>query len=104
LPVTQPRRFVQRSAAWNTRLIRRGYFVRALSANNTLCPALEMLRAALSSTRPTNRQSHSAGDPASYGVLLPGCGVSREAANLIVLSTTDASSSTRIAHSSEGPR
>jgi ATP-dependent Lhr-like helicase len=68
--------------------IRRGYFVRALSGEQYALPeALEMLRAIrvqhASSEPPI---ALSATDPANpYGVLLPGCGVSREAGNLIVL-------------------
>ncbi len=69
-------------------LIRRGYFVRALSGEQYALPeALEMLRAA----RTLNMAGEppialSAADPANpYGVLLPGCGVTREAANLIVV-------------------
>jgi ATP-dependent Lhr-like helicase len=68
--------------------IRRGYFVRALSGEQYALPeALEMLRA----IRVQNASSEtpvalSATDPANpYGVLLPGCGVSREAGNLVVL-------------------
>ncbi len=68
--------------------IRRGYFVRALSGEQYALPeALEMLRAA----RTVNVANEapvaiSAGDPANpYGVLLPGCGVPRDAANLIVM-------------------
>jgi ATP-dependent helicase Lhr and Lhr-like helicase len=69
-------------------LIRRGYFVRALSGEQYALPeALDRLRAA----RRLNPAAEapialSAADPANpYGVLLPGCGVSREAANLIVV-------------------
>jgi ATP-dependent Lhr-like helicase len=68
--------------------IRRGYFVRALSGEQYALPeALEMLRAA----RTLNVANEvpvavSAGDPANpYGVLVPGCGVPRDASNLIVL-------------------
>ena len=68
--------------------IRRGYFVRALSGEQYALPeALEMLRAA----RTLNFANEppvaiSAADPANpYGVLLPGCGVAREAANLVVV-------------------
>jgi ATP-dependent helicase Lhr and Lhr-like helicase len=68
--------------------IRRGYFVRALSGEQYALPeALELLRAARTLT-PANEPpvAISAADPANpYGVLLPGCGVTREAANLIVL-------------------
>ena len=68
--------------------IRRGYFVRALSGEQYALPeALEMLRA----IRVQNASSEtpvalSATDPANpYGVLLPGCGVTRESGNLVVL-------------------
>jgi ATP-dependent Lhr-like helicase len=68
--------------------IRRGYFVRGLSGEQYALPeALEMLRAVRMLT-PANEPplAISAADPANpYGVLLPGCGVTREAANLIVL-------------------
>ncbi len=68
--------------------IRRGYFVRALSGEQYALPeALEMLRAARSLI-PANEPpiAISAADPANpYGVLIPGCGVTREATNLIVL-------------------
>jgi ATP-dependent Lhr-like helicase len=67
--------------------IRRGWFVRALSGEQYALPeAVEMLRA--------ERQTHgmaqpaviSAVDPANpFGVLLPGCGVAREADNLLVV-------------------
>lgn len=68
--------------------IRRGYFVRALSGEQYALPeALELLRA----VRTHNVANEppialSAADPANpYGVLLPGCGITREAGNLIVL-------------------
>ena len=68
--------------------IRRGYYVRALSGEQYALPeALEMLRA----IRVQNATSEtpvalSATDPANpYGVLLPGCGVTREPGNLVVL-------------------
>jgi ATP-dependent Lhr-like helicase len=66
--------------------IRRGYFVRALSGEQYALPeALEMLRAARTAANEPP-VAISATDPANpYGVLLPGCGVTREAANLIVL-------------------
>ena len=68
--------------------IRRGYFVRALSGEQYALPeALEMLRAARTSNAANEALvAISAGDPANpYGILLPGCGVPRDAANLIVL-------------------
>jgi len=68
--------------------IRRGYFVRALSGEQYALPeALEMLRAARTLNPPNEPPiAISAADPANpYGVLIPGCGVTREAANLIVL-------------------
>jgi ATP-dependent helicase Lhr and Lhr-like helicase len=66
--------------------IRRGYFVRALSGEQYALPeALEMLRDARTAAS-ESPVAISAADPANpYGVLLPGCGVTREAANLIVL-------------------
>ena len=68
--------------------IRRGYFVRALSGEQYALPeALEMLRGARAlNPAGTAPVAISAGDPANpYGVLLPGCGVPRDAANLVVL-------------------
>jgi len=68
--------------------IRRGYFVRALSGEQYALPeALEMLRAARTlNTAHEPPVAISAGDPANpYGLLLPGCGVARDAANLVVL-------------------
>jgi ATP-dependent Lhr-like helicase len=68
--------------------IRRGYFVRALSGEQYALPeALEMLRAIrLQNAANEPPVALSAADPANpYGVLLPGCGVTREAGNLIVL-------------------
>ena len=68
--------------------ISRGYFVRALSGEQYALPeALEMLRAARS-VNPAREVplAISAADPANpYGTLLPGCGISRDAANFIVL-------------------
>jgi len=68
--------------------IRRGYFVRALSGEQYALPeALEMLRAIrVQNAAQQPPLAVSAADPANpYGVLLPGCGVAREAGNLIVL-------------------
>jgi ATP-dependent Lhr-like helicase len=68
--------------------IRRGYFVRSLSGEQYALPeALEMLRAARS-LNPAREVplAMSAADPANpYGALLPGCGISRDAANFIVI-------------------
>jgi ATP-dependent helicase Lhr and Lhr-like helicase len=68
--------------------IRRGYFVRALSGEQYALPeALEMLRAIRAQDAAHEPPvALSAADPANpYGVLLPGCGVTREPGNLIVL-------------------
>ncbi len=68
--------------------IRRGWFVRSLSAEQYALPeAVEMLRAARTErpalAKPT---AISAADPANpYGALLPACAISRDAANLIVM-------------------
>ena len=68
--------------------IRRGWFVRTLSAEQYALPeAVEMLREAraLNSAR-EKPIAISAADPANpYGAMLPGCGVAREAANIVVL-------------------
>jgi ATP-dependent helicase Lhr and Lhr-like helicase len=68
--------------------IRRGWFVRALSGEQYALPeALELLRA----VRERKVSAHeliviSAADPANpFGVLLPGCGIVREAANLLAI-------------------
>lgn len=68
-------------------LIRRGWFVRALSGEQYALPeALEMLRGMRGANLGSRPIALSAADPANpYGVLLPGCGVPREAANLIVV-------------------
>ncbi len=68
-------------------LIRRGWFVRALSGEQYATPeALEMLRAIRFSSRDQKLVAFSAVDPANpYGVLLPGCGIARDPDNLIVL-------------------
>ena len=68
--------------------IRRGWFVRTLSAEQYALPeAIEMLREAraLNSAR-EKPIAISAADPANpYGAMLPGCGVARDAANILVL-------------------
>jgi ATP-dependent Lhr-like helicase len=69
-------------------LIRRGWFVRSLSGEQYALPeALEMLRSERVPNRVPGRPiALSAADPANpYGVLLPGCGVSRDAGNLLVI-------------------
>ena len=67
-------------------MIRRGYFVRSLSGEQYALPeALAMLRSARNQ-RPRRVIAISAVDPANpYGSLLPGCGIAREAGNLIAL-------------------
>jgi ATP-dependent Lhr-like helicase len=67
-------------------LIRRGWFVRALSGEQYAKPeALEMLRSIRGAAADDEPTVLNALDPANpYGVLLPGCGVMREAGNLIV--------------------
>jgi ATP-dependent Lhr-like helicase len=67
--------------------IRRGYFVRALSGEQYALPeALEMLRAERTAAADKAPVAINAADPANpYGVLVPGCGVARDPANLIVL-------------------
>ena len=68
-------------------IIRRGYFVRSLSGEQYALPeALAMLRSPQSTPSPVI--AISAVDPANpYGSLLPGCGIAREAGNLIALRT-----------------
>ncbi|HEV2169632.1 MAG TPA: hypothetical protein VGR40_01725, partial [Candidatus Binatus sp.] len=68
--------------------IRRGWFVRSLSGEQyALSEAVEMLR----SMRNRSAGSHeiaalNANDPANpYGALLPGCGITREASNIVVV-------------------
>jgi len=68
--------------------IRRGYFVRSLSGEQYALPeAVERLRA----MRALNPGAEppialSAADPANpYGVLIPGCGITRDPANLVVI-------------------
>jgi ATP-dependent Lhr-like helicase len=68
--------------------IRRGWFVRSISAEQYALPeAVEMLRAARDRSPARERPAAlSAADPASpYGAILPSCGISRDAANLVVL-------------------
>jgi ATP-dependent Lhr-like helicase len=66
-------------------LIRHGWFVRALSGEQYAKPeALELLRTIRSGAADDEPTVLNALDPANpYGVLLPGCGVMREAGNLI---------------------
>jgi ATP-dependent Lhr-like helicase len=68
-------------------LIRRGWFVRALSGEQYALPeALEILSKIRSGKREHQITALSAADPANpYGVLLPGCGVTRDPENLMVL-------------------
>jgi ATP-dependent helicase Lhr and Lhr-like helicase len=67
--------------------IRRGWFVHALSGEQYALPeALEILRGIRERREPQRQAVISAFDPANpFGVLLPGCGVAREAANLLVI-------------------
>jgi hypothetical protein len=68
--------------------IRRGWFVRSLSGDQYALPeALETLRAVRSAVDDQKSLvAISAADPANpYGILIPGCGVSRDPGNLIVL-------------------
>ena len=68
--------------------IRRGWFVRALSGEQYALPeAIAMLNAARALNPARERPiALSAADPANpYGALLPGCGITREAGNLIVI-------------------
>ncbi len=68
-------------------IIRRGWFVRALSGEQYALPeALEMLRAARQANEIPRPALISAADPANpFGVLLPGCGIAREPGNLLVI-------------------
>jgi ATP-dependent helicase Lhr and Lhr-like helicase len=69
-------------------LIRRGWFVRALSGEQYATPeALQLLSEVRTAATPDEGLTvMSALDPANpYGVLLPGCGVMREAVNLLVV-------------------
>jgi ATP-dependent Lhr-like helicase len=68
--------------------IRRGWFVRSLSAEQYALPeAVEMLRAARNLIAAREKPiALSAIDPANpYGAMLPGCGVARESGNVVVL-------------------
>jgi ATP-dependent helicase Lhr and Lhr-like helicase len=69
--------------------IRRGWFVRSLSGEQYALPeAVELLRS-FRGRSPARAAPIAlcAADPANpYGALLPGCGIAREAANLVVLS------------------
>ncbi|HTW88450.1 MAG TPA: DEAD/DEAH box helicase [Candidatus Binataceae bacterium] len=68
--------------------IRRGYFVRSLSGEQYALPAaLAMLNAARKPSPTRERPAAlSAADPANpFGAMLPACGISREASNLIVI-------------------
>ncbi|MGH8013744.1 MAG: Lhr family helicase [Candidatus Binataceae bacterium] len=66
--------------------LRRGYFVRSLSGEQYALPeAVAMLRA-MRGAMPDTPIALSAADPANpYGALLPACGISRDASNLIVI-------------------
>ena len=68
-------------------IIRRGWFVRALSGEQYAMPeALEMLRSDRQTKETGQPTVISAVDPANpFGVLLPGCGVAREPGNLLVV-------------------
>ncbi len=68
--------------------IRRGWFVKSISAEQYALPqAVEMLRAARNLSPARERPvALSAADPANpYGAILPACGISRDVANLVVL-------------------
>jgi ATP-dependent Lhr-like helicase len=68
--------------------VRRGWFVRSLSAEQYALPAaVEMLRAARNLIPARERPlALSAADPANpFGTLLPGCAITREAGNLVVV-------------------
>jgi ATP-dependent Lhr-like helicase len=68
--------------------IRRGWFVRSLSGEQYALPeAVEMLHAARNLIAAREKPiALSAIDPANpYGVVIPGCGIAREAGNVIVL-------------------
>ncbi|HYL60428.1 MAG TPA: hypothetical protein VEU51_16290, partial [Candidatus Acidoferrales bacterium] len=68
--------------------IRRGWFVRSISGEQYALPeAVEMLRAVRNLT-PAREKPYalSAIDPANpYGAMLPGCGIAREAGNVVVI-------------------
>ncbi len=68
--------------------IRRGYFVRSLSGEQYALPeAVEMLRAIRTTAPvPDAIAALSAADPANpFGAALPGCGIAREAGNVVVI-------------------
>ncbi len=68
--------------------IRRGWFVRSLSGEQYALPeAVEMLHAARNLIPAREKPvALSAIDPANpYGVVIPGCGIAREAGNVVVL-------------------
>ncbi len=68
--------------------IRRGWFVRSLSGEQYALPeAVEMLRAARNLIPAREKPvALSAIDPANpYGVAIPGCGIAREAGNVVVI-------------------
>ena len=68
--------------------IRRGWFVRSLSGEQYALPeAVEMLRAARNLIPAREKPlALSAVDPANpYGAVIPGCGIAREAGNVVVI-------------------
>jgi len=68
--------------------IRRGWFVRSLSGEQYAFPeALEMLRAMRGQSAAREKPAAlSAADPANpYGAILKGCGVTRDAGNIVVI-------------------
>ena len=69
-------------------MIRRGWFVRSLSGEQYALPeAVEMLHAARNLVPAREKPlALSAIDPANpYGAVIPGCGIAREAGNVVVL-------------------
>ena len=69
-------------------MIRRGWFVRSLSGEQYALPeAVEMLHAARNLVPAREKPlALSAVDPANpYGAVIPGCGIAREAGNVVVL-------------------
>jgi ATP-dependent Lhr-like helicase len=72
-------------------IIRRGWFVRALSGEQYALPeAVEMLRAGRQTKEMGPPLMLSAADPANpFGVLLPGCGIPREPGNLLIVQNGD---------------
>jgi ATP-dependent helicase Lhr and Lhr-like helicase len=68
-------------------VIRRGWFVRALSGEQYALPeALEMLRAERQANGMGQPAVIAAVDPANpFGMLLPGCGIAREPGNLLIV-------------------